>query len=129
MKKSVLTEGAGKRLISWLKSRLGSRSGESIAESLIALLVSSIGLLMLAGMLNGSTMMIVRSRKTVGSYYAGNNKLEEKAGDPSGTVNMVFKDEEGKIREEAFPVIYYVNRTVGKRPVISYRPEIQGEQP
>ena len=38
-------------------------------------------------------------------------------------------DEEGKIREEAFPVVYYVNRTVGKRPVISYRPEIQGELP
>ena len=129
MKKSVLTEGAGKRLISWLKSRLGSRSGESIAETLIALLVSSIGLLMLTGMLNGSTMMIVRSRKTVGSYYTGNNQLEMKGGDPSGTVNMVFKDEEGKIREEAFPVVYYVNRTVGKRPVISYRPEIQGEQP
>ena len=129
MKKSVLTKGAGKRLISWLKSRLGSRSGESIAETLIALLVSSIGLLMLAGMLNGSTMMIVRSRKTVGSYYTGNNQLEMKGGDPSGTVNMVFKDEEGKIREEAFPVVYYVNRTVGKRPVISYRPEIQGEQP
>ena len=52
-----------------------------------------------------------------------------KGGDPSGTVNMVFKDEEGKIREEAFPVVYYVNRTVGKRPVISYRPEIQEEQP
>ena len=109
--------------------KLRQKTGETIAETLVALLVSSIGLLMLAGMLNGSTMMIVRTRKTVGSYYAGNNKLEEKSGDPSGTVNMVFRDEEGKIREEAFPVVYYVNRTIGKRPVISYRPEIQGEQP
>ena len=129
MEKSDLTGGAGKRLRSRLISRLGSRSGESIAETLVALLVSSIGLLMLAGMLNGSTMMIVRSRKTVGSYYAGNNQLEEKGADPSGAVNMIFRDEEGKIREEAFPVVYYVNRTIGKRPVISYRPEIQGEQP
>ena len=109
--------------------RLKDLRGESIAETLVALLVSSVGLLMLAGMLNGSTLMIDRSRKTVGSYYAGNNKLEEKAGDPEGTLDMVFRDAEGEIREKSFTVYYYENRTLGKKPVISYRAEDGGETP
>ena len=60
------------------KKKLRSRAGETLAETLVALLVSSIGLMMLASMINSSARLITKSRSVLSDYYAEINKLEER---------------------------------------------------
>jgi hypothetical protein len=50
-------------------AKLKNKSGETIAEVLVALLVSSLGLVMLASMINASTNIIAKSRSLMEEYY------------------------------------------------------------
>ena len=50
--------------------KLKSRMGETLAEVLIALLISAIGMLMLATMIMSSSNSIERSRKALETYYS-----------------------------------------------------------
>lgn len=99
------------------------RRGESIAEALIALLISCIGLMMLAGLISSSGRMISQSSKTLETYYAAGNQLEEKAEGGGVPFTMVLKDSARILPDETFSVRGYVNDTLGRHPVVSYRPE------
>ena len=55
--------------------KLRSRRGDSIAEVLIALLISVVALVMLAGMITSSTRLIQRSKDAMEQYDAANNAL------------------------------------------------------
>ena len=50
-------------------AKLKNKSGETIAEVLVALLVSSLGLVILASMINASTNIIAKSRSLMEEYY------------------------------------------------------------
>lgn len=52
-----------------MKKKLRSRAGETISEVLVALLIASISLVMLAGMITASAHAIERSRKMLETYY------------------------------------------------------------
>ena len=52
-----------------MMKKLKSQAGETIAEVLIALLISTIALLMLATMINSSANSIQKSRDILESYY------------------------------------------------------------
>ena len=102
--------------------KIRSRHGESIAEALIALLISSVGLMMFAGMITSSVRLITRSKTVLHSYYQKNNVLETRDGRPAGSMNMILKTGGTSGTEtESFEVTYYENSTIGSRPVISYR--------
>ena len=101
------------------KKKLRSRAGETLAETLVALLVASIGLTMLASMINSSARLITKSRSVLRDYYAENNKLEERA--EAGNFEIVVDYPGTDIKPETVTVSYYENNTAGASPVIAYK--------
>lgn len=67
--------------------KLKSRAGETISEVLIALLISSLGLVMLAAMITASARTIGKSRETLEAYYSESAKNE-------GSITITLKDED-----------------------------------
>ena len=62
--------------------KLRSRAGETIAETLVALLVGTLALMILAGMISATARLVTRSEKKMDDYYAGYADLAN----PSGTL-------------------------------------------
>ena len=60
-----------------LIKKLNSQSGESIAETLFAVLVAAIALTMLAGMITATANMVKTSEDKMDKYYTESRKLEE----------------------------------------------------
>lgn len=56
-----------------LCAKLKSRRGESLAEVLVALLISAVAVVLLSGMVGGSVRIIDRSTNAIQSRYARNN--------------------------------------------------------
>ncbi len=52
-----------------MKKKLHNRRGDSIAEVLVALLISSLALVMLASMITSSARMITASKAKLNEYY------------------------------------------------------------
>ena len=72
-----------------LKKKLLNQAGESISEVLIALLISAVALMMLAGMITSTTNIITRSRNAVLEYIVAGNKLVDHSGtSEEGTVSF-----------------------------------------
>ena len=67
-----------------VKEKLKSSAGESIAEVLIALLISSLALMMLAGMINAASNTITTSRKILEDYYGDDGEVS------SGSATITF---------------------------------------
>ena len=103
------------------KKKLRSRAGETLAETLAALLIATIGLTMLASMITSSARLITKSRSVLSDYYAENNKLEERSGDVTVTFEIVVAYPGTDIAQETARVSYYENQTVGASPVIAYK--------
>ena len=51
------------------KKKLASRRGETIGETLIALLISALAMLMLAGAISSASNMLTRNRSSMDTYY------------------------------------------------------------
>lgn len=105
--------------------KLKSQVGESIAEVLIALLISSLALVMLASMISSTTSMVSTGKSAMKEYYACNEdlekltKTEEKTTKTEG-VSITIKLAAGtSIAEKTIPVTVYGNECLGK-PVYSY---------
>ena len=62
--------------------KLRDKSGESIAETLVAVLIAAFALLMLAGTVNTSTNLVLKSQKILSDskdgYYVKNNAMEKR---------------------------------------------------
>ena len=69
------------RLSTHAKNRIKSSSGESIAETLVALLISSLALVMLAGAIATATRIVTRNREKLDQYYAANEYIAHLTGD------------------------------------------------
>ena len=63
------------------KEKLKSRSGESIAETLVALLISSLALVMLAGSISAAVHIVKKTRDKLDQYYAANEYIAVLGGD------------------------------------------------
>ncbi|MBQ1411393.1 MAG: hypothetical protein IIY94_08975 [Oscillospiraceae bacterium] len=115
-----------------MKARLESQSGESIAEVLVAVMLSAIGLTMLALMISATTRMVIRSKNITSDYVGSNNQLVEK-GDTTlnGEVEVLFVDpisgvQHKRLTDESsedykIPVRYYINDNIGNVSVTSYK--------
>ena len=106
--------------------KLRSKAGETIAEVLIALLISSLALVLLAQMISAATNMILSSEKTMKEYYKQNNVLAEQNTenkDSTATVTMTL----GGLTfpptgsTETIQVELYKNDKIGKIDVIAYK--------
>ena len=61
-------------------SKIRSSSGESIAETMVAVLIAAFALLMLAAMIRTSSRLITQSGQKMSEYYAENNEVAEQTG-------------------------------------------------
>ena len=65
--------------------KLINRRGETIAETLVALLISAIGMVLLASMIQSASRMIASSQEQVKLYMSEENRLVEQPTDDNGT--------------------------------------------
>ena len=97
--------------------KLRSRAGESLTETLVALLISALALLMLAGAVTSATRVITRSKDKMTEYYAADAALANRTG-TGNTLTVSLSD--GSLNLEGIQVAYYENDAFPSRPVIAY---------
>jgi len=102
--------------------KLKSRAGESIGETLVALLISALALVMLAGAISATGRMITASDKQLGKYYDGDKKLVTLTAS-DGTLNSLTIKGEGTaaVQEVHNNVPYSINNAFTSKPVVAYK--------
>ncbi len=109
-------------------NKLKSTSGESIAETLVAVLIAAFALLMLAGSVNTSSNLITQSQSKLEEYYSENNDLVMKKIDSGGKVKTgpavitVNSKNDPKYVSEIFDkeTYYELDSNIGNQALITY---------
>ena len=73
-------------------SKLKSRSGETLAETLIAVLISALALVLLLTMITGSSRLIQNGEDKMKEMYEGSIAIEQKTAAVTKNVTMTIKD-------------------------------------
>ena len=105
--------------------KLNDSSGESIAETLVAVLIAAFALLMLAGTINSASNMITKSKATLDEYYKLNNLIERRAsgtdaGYSVGSASLTISSSDLSWNDFNKSVSTYTNSKVGSKPVTAY---------
>ncbi len=100
-----------------LRRKLHSQSGETIGETLIALLISSLALVMLASMITSTVNLVTESGTKMNTYYEVNTELEN--GGSGSEMNISITPEAGTGADIEETVLYLENNTF-KVSVIAY---------
>ena len=108
-----------------IKHKLFSEAGESIAETLVALLISSLALLMLAGAVTTATRVIGQSTDKMNAYYLKDTAMISGEGEDSSitvTINISNIDDDvyPSLPDSTFPVDGYSNDTFPAHTVYAY---------
>ena len=115
-------------------NKLSKQSGETIAETLVALLIASLALVMLAGAVSSAMNTVTRSKNTMDDYYTVNNALvvRSTAAPTKGgmTVNTTNGPYTGELTVSVVPdlkhnnndikVTYWKNEQISGTQVITY---------
>lgn len=113
-----------------IKEKLKSHGGESIAETLVALLISALALVMLAGAITSASNMIRAERKKMEDYYVANeaaNGVVKMGSGTDGTITLV--DSTSAISHSPYPVTYFKNDKFGNLTVVAYKYKTVPVQP
>ena len=111
-----------------IMKKLRDHSGETIAETLIALLVSALALVMLAGAIGTAARVVTTSERTMQAYYLANNNLAT-PGDSGGTNDgsaTIKIDKKIANETTGFSVQYTKNPVLGGKPVVAYAKSAAG---
>ena len=101
--------------------RLRSRAGETIAEVLIALLISSLALVILAQMITSASNMVQTSERAMKDYYSGNNKLAKQTENGTSATATLKMGESGTLNTST-SILYFENdKKLGGIDVIAYK--------
>ncbi len=106
-------KGIGNRI----RKKLRNQKGDSIAEVLIALLISALALVMLASMITSSANMITNSKDRMNAYYAESPNLAFPPADSTKTAEITMNDQK-------YPVCFYFpegDGLSGFQKVVSFR--------
>ena len=105
-----------------IRKKLKSTAGESLAEVLIALLISALALVMLAEMINASANMIMRSRKTMEDYYT------ETPAQVNGYITLALSPADGEVTAEnrKVSINQYTLHVGENKEVVYYEPATEG---
>ena len=107
--------------------KLSGQGGETIVETLIALLISALALMMLAGAVNAGMRLVENSRAHMETYYQENNSLAARAaGSASGSLTVSVTDLLPKTGDADITVNYWVNDHFSKTPVVAYQQSVSG---
>ncbi len=113
-----------------IRRRLRGRAGETIAEVLVATLISVIALAMLAAMIRTASSMIMGSEDSMKAYYQENSGLANQTTAKGTATVKVTMDGTTVIAYGAatggLPVNYYENSAAAGEPVRSYRLQTGG---
>lgn len=103
-----------------VRKKFSDRKGESIGEVLVALLISSVALVMLASMITSSSSLITSSEEKMEKYYQNSAVLTgEGTAAFSGKVKLV-SDSDPTTPIASFDVDYFVNDSIKRNVVISF---------
>lgn len=89
-----------------VKNKLKSQTGESITETLVALLISALALTMLAGAVGATERIIQSSEKKMEKYYKANNTAIEQTAQKKGTdgtISLTLTDGSGNSKATVLP--------------------------
>ena len=108
------------RLKTALHKKLDNKDGDSIAEVLVALLISSLALVMLASMITSSSKMITTSKKKMQDYYLESSNLVSPHSDESMEV-YISSAELGisTDKPQEYGIYYYISNQFDK--VVSFQ--------
>ena len=114
-----------------MKRKLKSRAGESLAETLVSLLVAVVALVMLASAMTSAANQVNRSRTLLDAYYEANEseagvvkQTSGKAVEKGVTVTVTDNgDNETAIGDQSWDVSSFENAVFSGKPVISYQKE------
>lgn len=98
-------------------AKLRGCAGESIGETLIALLISSLALLMLAGAITTATRVVTLSNQKMTDYYQKDAALTER-GTALGEITVSIQ--EGGSEVQTFSGVTYGNDAFAGSGVVSY---------
>ena len=108
-------------------NKLKSTSGESIAETLVAVLISAFALLMLAGTVNTASNLITGSQNNLEEYYESNNTLADlKSVTPETYTASIYKgtpeDPTSTLLETGDVSAYIIGKDsiIGNKDLVSY---------
>lgn len=110
-------------------ARLKRRSGESLGEVLISVLIAAVALVLLASMITASAGLTERSRERLKGYYTDQQRLTFE-GEPDDTANFT-----ATIREDGNPVggvaeavriDLYIENGPGSAEIYAYRAHQEG---
>ena len=106
--------------------KLKSNKGETISETLVALLISSLALTMLAGAITASANLVEKSRTKMDSYYAASeqeNGVIKMSGAGTGGTVTIKDSASGGLDDQTYNIVYYGNEEFTRYPVYSYKPD------
>ena len=116
-----------------MRTRLRNNRGESLTEVLVALLISTLALTILAVMITTTQRLVKKSKSLTHDYVIANNQLVEKAESAlsgEGSVSIQVKELDGgdfspkdltDSSGSSINVVYYVNDTFGSVDVTLYQ--------
>lgn len=108
-------------------SKLRSRSGETLAETLIAVLISALAALMLTGAITSAKRAVDINENVINRYYAVNNAMVERKESPleeegyTGELTVTIKNDSINLTPAtSVNATYYQNNQFPGRSVIAY---------
>lgn len=97
--------------------------GESIAETLVSLLIAALAMLMLAGAVGSAANVITTSKEQMNAYYATDisvAKLESTKEFDITIRDVTGNDNLETLGSQAFSGAYTINNKFKSKPVVSY---------
>lgn len=107
--------------------KLCGSAGETIAETLIALLISALALVMLAGAIAATANMITTSDRKMGQYYENDSKLATHTtptGETDKKLNINITGTGTGGISEPRTASYYLNDAFANKPVVAYKADV-----
>lgn len=105
--------------------KLKGRAGESLAETLIAVLVIAVASMLLASMITATTSIVKRSQSSMEKYYNQSSKLETLSDTnlKTASISITVSDmsDSNTYWTGSIPVQYEQNDELGRHTVIAYR--------
>ena len=113
------------RMLNNIKNKIRNQAGETIAETLVALLIAALALTMLAGAVTTASGMVLKSKDRIDKYQDRVEAAVTASTSPTGDTTIAFADPDAAITEPvpeaAQTVNYYEITAFGNKKVIRYQ--------
>lgn len=113
-----------KKLRAKTLAKLSGRSGETLAEVLIALLIAALAMTMLAAAISSSAKMITKSKQKMEQYYSESDRMAEQSGDTTGKLSINLSQSGSAVyllkNGQPLTAAFTVNDEIARTKVIAY---------